>query len=95
MAQCSELCWQLRRMAGPRQVENVKYALQHNIGLGGAAVVTVYKLGFPELWKPFPGGRRNPAIELNPIEPTYQPLVTTSNISSTEGKDPKKFDSKL
>lgn len=26
---------------------NVKYALQHNIGLGGAAVVGIYKLGFP------------------------------------------------
>ena len=30
-------------MAGPRQVKNVKYALQHNIGLGGAVVVAIYK----------------------------------------------------
>ncbi|HTD07271.1 MAG TPA: lipid-transfer protein [Solirubrobacteraceae bacterium] len=43
LAQCSELTWQLRGDAGPRQVEGVSAALQHNIGLGGAAVVTVYQ----------------------------------------------------
>jgi acetyl-CoA acetyltransferase len=43
LAQCSELTWQLRGEAGRRQVERAKVALQHNIGLGGAAVVTVYK----------------------------------------------------
>jgi acetyl-CoA acyltransferase len=43
LAQCSELTWQLRGEAGRRQVEGAKVALQHNIGLGGAAVVTVYK----------------------------------------------------
>lgn len=43
LAQCSELCWQLRGMAGGRQVPGVKVALQHNIGLGGAAVVGLYK----------------------------------------------------
>ncbi|MBO2452905.1 lipid-transfer protein [Actinomadura barringtoniae] len=43
LAQCSELTWQLRGQADKRQVENVTGALQHNIGLGGAAVVTVYK----------------------------------------------------
>jgi acetyl-CoA acyltransferase len=43
LAQCAELNWQLRGEAGPRQVEGAKVALQHNIGLGGAAVVTVYK----------------------------------------------------
>jgi acetyl-CoA acetyltransferase len=42
LAQCSELCWQLRGIAGKRQVEGARAALQHNIGLGGAAVVTVY-----------------------------------------------------
>jgi len=34
-------------MAGRRQVPNAKLALQHNIGLGGAVVVALYKLGFP------------------------------------------------
>jgi acetyl-CoA acetyltransferase len=43
LAQCSELCWQLRGQAEARQVEGVEAALQHNIGLGGAAVVTVYR----------------------------------------------------
>lgn len=48
LAQCSELCWQLRGVAGKRQVKNAKLALQHNIGLGGAAVVGLYRLGFPQ-----------------------------------------------
>jgi acetyl-CoA acetyltransferase len=43
LAQCSELCWQLRGEAGARQVEGAGAGLQHNIGLGGAAVVTVYR----------------------------------------------------
>lgn len=43
LAQCTELSWQLRGMAMKRQVPNLKYALQHNIGLGGACVVIMYK----------------------------------------------------
>ena len=43
LAQCAELVWQLRGQAGGRQVEGARIALQHNIGLGGAAVVTVYR----------------------------------------------------
>ena len=43
LAQCAELTWQLRRTADKRQVDNVTAALQHNIGLGGAAVVTAYR----------------------------------------------------
>jgi acetyl-CoA acyltransferase len=43
LAQCAELVWQLRGEAGPRQVEGVNVALQHNLGLGGAAVVTAYE----------------------------------------------------
>jgi sterol carrier protein 2 len=36
--------WQLRGEAGPRQVEgDVTLALQHNLGLGGACVVTLYE----------------------------------------------------
>jgi sterol carrier protein 2 len=42
LAQASELTWQLRGTADDRQVDDAGYALQHNIGLGGAAVVTVY-----------------------------------------------------
>ncbi len=43
LAQCSELTWQLRGRADNRQVDSVKVALQHNIGLGGAAVVSIYR----------------------------------------------------
>lgn len=42
VAQCAELNWQLRGEAGPRQVDS-KVALQHNLGLGGCVVVTMYK----------------------------------------------------
>ncbi|XP_045147744.1 sterol carrier protein 2 [Echinops telfairi] len=48
LAQCAELCWQLRGEAGKRQVPGAKVALQHNLGLGGAVVVTLYRMGFPE-----------------------------------------------
>ncbi|MDO9409819.1 lipid-transfer protein [Patulibacter sp.] len=43
LAQCSELCWQIRGQADARQLDGAKVGLQHNIGLGGAAVVTVYR----------------------------------------------------
>jgi sterol carrier protein 2 len=43
LAQCAELTWQLRGQAGRRQATDATVALQHNIGLGGAAVVTVYR----------------------------------------------------
>jgi acetyl-CoA acetyltransferase len=43
LAQCSELTWQVRGQADKRQVEGAKVGLQHNIGLGGAAVVSVYR----------------------------------------------------
>ena len=43
LAQCTELVWHLRGEADKRQVEGAKVALQHNLGLGGAAVVTMYK----------------------------------------------------
>jgi len=43
LAQCAELVWQLRGDAGPRQVDGATLALQHNLGLGGAGVVTLYE----------------------------------------------------
>ena len=60
MAQCAELCWQLRGLAGARrQVRGVRRALQHNIGLGGACVLTAYELGWPER-VPTPDPAREP-----------------------------------
>ncbi|KAL8915781.1 MAG: hypothetical protein Q9172_006669 [Xanthocarpia lactea] len=43
LAQCAELVWQLRGWADNRLVIGAKVALQHNLGLGGAVVCTVYK----------------------------------------------------
>ncbi|KAK7492937.1 hypothetical protein BaRGS_00015884 [Batillaria attramentaria] len=42
LGQCAELVWQLRGEAGKRQVEGARVAMQHNFGIGGAAVVTMY-----------------------------------------------------
>lgn len=43
LAQCHEIVSQLRGTAGPRQVPGARVGLQHNLGLGGAAVVTLYR----------------------------------------------------
>jgi acetyl-CoA acetyltransferase len=43
LAQCVELVEQLREQAGPRQVPGARFGLQHNLGLGGACVVTLYE----------------------------------------------------
>ena len=42
LAQCTELVWQLLGDAGDRQVSGARHALQHNLGLGGACIVTLY-----------------------------------------------------
>ncbi|MCX4822729.1 lipid-transfer protein [Streptomyces sp. NBC_01142] len=43
LAQTAELVWQLRGEAGARQVDGARVGLAHNIGLGGAAVVTLLR----------------------------------------------------
>ena len=43
LAQCTELVWQLRGTADKRQVAGARMALQHNLGLGGTCVVTLYR----------------------------------------------------
>ncbi|MFM9881144.1 MAG: lipid-transfer protein [Burkholderiaceae bacterium] len=43
LAQCTELVQQLRGTADKRQVHGARLALQHNLGLGGACVVTLYE----------------------------------------------------
>ncbi|ATE63606.1 lipid-transfer protein [Rhizorhabdus dicambivorans] len=42
LAQCHELIHQLRGTAGARQIDGARFGLQHNLGLGGACVVTLY-----------------------------------------------------
>ncbi|CCE26921.1 probable sterol carrier protein [Claviceps purpurea 20.1] len=43
IAQCAELVWHLRGWANNRAGPRTRYCLQHNLGLGGAVVVTVYR----------------------------------------------------
>ncbi|KAM5345761.1 hypothetical protein ACJ41O_011622 [Fusarium nematophilum] len=43
IAQCAELVWHLRGWANNRAAPNTRHCLQHNLGLGGAVVVTVYR----------------------------------------------------
>lgn len=43
LAQCFELTHQLRGSAEQRQVDGARIGLQHNLGLGGACVVTLYR----------------------------------------------------
>ena len=43
LAQATELVWHLRGQADQRQVDGAKIALQHNLGLGGACVITMYR----------------------------------------------------
>lgn len=45
LAQCAELSWQLRGTAGARQVDGARIGLQHNLGLGGACIITLYRAG--------------------------------------------------
>lgn len=83
LAQCAELCWQLRGQAGPRQVRGAKLALQHNIGLGGAVVVALYSLGFrdPRIT------RANVNVHANPEVFQANMLFKTLEIAMQEDDD--------
>jgi sterol carrier protein 2 len=88
LAQCSELCWQLRGMCGNRQVSNARIALQHNLGLGGAAVVALYKLGFLDKPKEYPKTRPNPAIDANAFfETSNGPSPSGASAETPFGSD--------
>ncbi|KAI4242264.1 MAG: hypothetical protein L6R40_004135 [Gallowayella cf. fulva] len=68
IAQCAELVWQLRGWADNRLVKGAKVALQHNLGLGGAVVCTVYKRADGESNKKVSSAHENelgynPAVE--------------------------------
>jgi sterol carrier protein 2 len=70
LAQCAELNWQLRGIADKRQVPNLTYALQHNLGLGGACVVAIYKKYRPGVSK----GTSDPTV-LEKLEKAEQPAA--------------------
>jgi len=75
LAQCAELCWQLRGEAGKRQVTGAQLALQHNLGIGGAVVLTMYKLGFP--------AERKQWLKTQRVQPIHaQPVLVAQNTSS-------------
>ncbi|KAI9376533.1 thiolase-like protein [Aspergillus egyptiacus] len=71
LAQCTELVWHLRGWANNRLMEGTDACLQHNLGLGGAVVVTVYKRADGKVAKPvasaevakITGLGYNPAVE--------------------------------
>lgn len=71
IAQCAELVWHLRGWANNRAVAGTRHCLQHNLGLGGAVVVTVYRRAdgrpAPEVDSAEVGRRNglgyNPAVE--------------------------------
>ncbi|CAN6674244.1 hypothetical protein TRVA0_051S00122 [Trichomonascus vanleenenianus] len=76
LAQCAELVWHLRGWATNRAVENTRHCLQHNVGLGGAVVVTIYKrpdssVAPQNLSVALSDGRSrlgyNPAVEARPV----------------------------
>ncbi|XP_033209756.1 non-specific lipid-transfer protein-like [Belonocnema kinseyi] len=82
LAQCSELCWQLRGQAGKRQVPGAKLALQHNIGLGGAVVVALYRLGFPQAVR-----RNNVAATADPSKFKANTLLQALEVAMQEDEE--------
>jgi sterol carrier protein 2 len=81
LAQCAELTWQLRGWANNRLVDNADVALQHNLGLGGAVVVNVYKRA---------DGQRNVKMSDEDIKRAsqfdYNPAVEARYVTKEEGE---------
>ena len=81
LAQCAELVWQLRGWASNRLVKDTDVALQHNLGLGGAVVITVYKRA---------DGRKNPILTETEIQEAsgvgYNPAVEARYVSPQDGE---------
>ena len=85
LAQCAELVWQLRGWANNRLVKT-KVGLQHNLGLGGAVVVTVYKRH---------DGRDNKAVADTEIGQRnklgYNPAVEVRGVTRDEASRVRRF----
>jgi len=87
LAQCCELTWQLRGWANNRLAENTSVALQHNLGLGGAVVMNVYKradgkkntkVSDAEIAK-ISGVGYNPAVEARYITPAQAEQIRSKS----------------
>lgn len=89
LAQCSELTWQLRNEAGKRQVAGAKLALQHNIGLGGAVVVALYRLGFPSARGGVTQNRTSGKVDIHPTGEGFivTPYLRVLEIAMQEDQD--------
>jgi len=102
LAQCSELVWQLRGWATNRQVEGAKEALQHNLGLGGAAVVGVYRRADGEATRKREGeaervgGRGyNPAVEARALSRREIEMACSRSASSSWMAEGEEKDARL
>jgi sterol carrier protein 2 len=81
LAQCAELTWQLRGWANNRLVKDVDVALQHNLGLGGAVVINVYKRA---------DGKKNTLVSNEEVARIsgvgYNPAVEARFVTPEDGK---------
>ncbi|ROT36398.1 nonspecific lipid-transfer protein [Sodiomyces alkalinus F11] len=81
IAQCAELVWHLRGWANNRAVPNTRVALQHNLGLGGAVVVTIYRRA---------DGREAPEVDSAEVGKVnrlgYNPAVEAKGFTSEQVK---------
>jgi sterol carrier protein 2 len=81
LAQCAELVWHLRGWANNRLIEGTNAALQHNLGLGGAVVVTVYKR---------PDGKVSTAVPSDEVAKItglgYNPAVEARGFTAEQAK---------
>ena len=79
IAQCAELVWHLRGWANNRLVKGTDVCLQHNLGLGGAVVVTIYKRADGKVAEPVSSdevGKRNGL--------GYNPAVTAKGFTTEQ-----------
>ena len=75
----------MRGWTGDRQVANAKYALQHNVGLGGAVVITIYKKANKK--QSAPKTAYNPAVEARPITKEDFALAASQKANRAEYMD--------
>lgn len=81
IAQCAELVWQLRGWANNRLVPKTTVALQHNLGLGGAVVVAVYKRADGKLNDPVDDATIGKLNKLG-----YNPAVVAKGFTHAQAK---------
>ena len=81
LAQCAELTWQLRGWANNRLADGADVALQHNLGLGGAVVINVYKRA---------DGKKNAKMSDEEVKQasqfSYNPAVEARYVTKEEGE---------